>query len=335
MRFLLAAYDPAHQTPDGEYWVFSHSELLPQIRNNFYYDVAAKNLPKNPNRMTASDCFGGWAAIDDVWACWYRFFDGGRDLRGRPGRFVLLCAFCRRRDNANTNAFSVLESKPFQDLGKVAVFSRPLTAPDSLEISLDLPEIASGTIRGSTKDHNGIRKFLGDDAPEKAAFACANLPPLFRFQCEISRSNGQLAISVEVNAPSSKPSLISTPSTPGPNPGVAVGNPLPLTHDDKFANGTNEGDVDERPSFGPLSMAIPLWIAVLLMCVAAIGGFIGGKIIDAPKPQPLAPQATSSPTETSVPNPIRPDFNSTKALPPSRTDKQPPPPPTNPKPTGP
>jgi hypothetical protein len=44
MRFLLAAYDPAHETADGKYWVWWHRDLPVELMNSFYYAVAAKSF---------------------------------------------------------------------------------------------------------------------------------------------------------------------------------------------------------------------------------------------------------------------------------------------------
>jgi hypothetical protein len=45
MRVLLAAYDPAHNTLNGDYWACSHADLPGDLRTKFYYEVAVGQMP--------------------------------------------------------------------------------------------------------------------------------------------------------------------------------------------------------------------------------------------------------------------------------------------------
>ena len=311
MRFLLAAYDPAHETPDGSYWVWAHPDLPADVRNSFYYEIAARNLPEKPNELLADDCHGGWAAINDTWACWYRFLDGGRDLRGRPGRFVLICAFCGRRDNANTNGFGVLESPPFQNMVKVAAFARPLPPPDSLDLSLDLPE-CTAPVASPVGNVTGKVDYAGEDADEKASAACANLPPELRFTCAIRRHQGMTAITVETSRfrdgaepPDSRIAAM-----------VPIGTPRSTVRNPQSPATTGRVDGDRRWS-GLLRVAVPLWQAALCACFALALGFVIGERFGM-QPVPIEPIYTPDTRPTELPGDnrrlIRPRISNPRTL---------------------
>ena len=97
---LLAAYDSAHSSSVGDYWVWSHHEVLADLRNSLYYDFLAKAVPKDGGVMGPGNCLGGYVQITDDWGCWYRSLDGGRDQFNRLGRFVICCGFIPTRGSA-------------------------------------------------------------------------------------------------------------------------------------------------------------------------------------------------------------------------------------------
>ncbi len=200
MKLFLAAYDPAHDSSTGNYWVWAHKDLPPALLNDFYYTVATKNISGNPNELSAADWHGGWAAVDETWTCWYRFLNGGRDLRGRPGRFVILCAFCRREDTTNRNVFGILDHKVFQELAKAAPSSRPIPKPakfPDLEVDVEFPplEVLQNSYYGIGGDSF---TYTGSDATEKASRTCADLPRDCRFNCKVTRQAGEIRIVVDI-----------------------------------------------------------------------------------------------------------------------------------------
>ena len=92
-RSLIALYDPSQPSKDGAFWSWHAPELDPKLLNRLYYDVAVQGRPDDPNRLDDGTIVGGIAQLTPEWACVYRFGNGGRDLRRRPGRFVMLAAF--------------------------------------------------------------------------------------------------------------------------------------------------------------------------------------------------------------------------------------------------
>ena len=319
MKFLLAAYDPAHETADGSYWVWGHNDIPADVRNSFYYEVAAKNLPRNPNELLPDDCHGGWAAVSDTWACWYRFLNGGRDLRGRPGRFVLICAFCRRRDYANHNGFPVLNAGPFQDLSKVAVFSRPLPAPDRLDLDLDLPEIAVMTTSPFANGPTNTREYRGAEATARAASVCANLRPEDRFHCAVCRHDGEWAITVEMTAASDKPVARISPTLPASPIAGAV-----VHRVDSHAGPKMIQDHHRRHSvLRLLSISVPMWAALAFVCLAGAIGFLAGhRVTETPPVPPSASPPSSAPaafTQDDVRPPVGADGHAATQVPVTET----------------
>lgn len=150
--FYLSAYDPAHQSPSGDYWVWHHDAIPHQLLDTFYYDYAQSSLPNSPNLITPEDLYGGCVLLNTDWVCWYRFINGGRDNLGRPGRCIILCAFGRRSEQIghdsvdvfDTPAFRVLTDKipvcplPTQDRLIVEIPTKSPCAPPSTQLVDDL-----------------------------------------------------------------------------------------------------------------------------------------------------------------------------------------------------
>jgi hypothetical protein len=133
---LLAAYDSAHPSAGGDYWVWSHHSVPAELRNSLYYDFVAKALPKNGEGMGPGNCVGGYVQITDDWGCWYRLFDGGRDQFNRIGRFVICCGFIPTRGSARWDCSSILDSAPFKEVAALAWSGKPICPPCSLEFTI-------------------------------------------------------------------------------------------------------------------------------------------------------------------------------------------------------
>jgi len=136
---LLAAYDSAHSSAGGDYWVWSHHEVLADLRNCVYYNFLAKALPKDGEDMGPGNCVGGYVQITDDWGCWYRFFDGGRDQFNRLGRLVICCGFVPTRGSVRWDCSSILDSAPFRDVAALAWSGQSISPLRSLEFTI-IPE---------------------------------------------------------------------------------------------------------------------------------------------------------------------------------------------------
>jgi hypothetical protein len=210
---FLAAYDPAHPSPNGNYWVWHHPVLPAKALESYYYDVAVPCLPENPNDLGATDMCGGCAALDEVWCAWFRFFNGGRDLQGRPGRFVILCAFVRREDMVGWDCSGILESEQFQNMAR-SIPPCPVPKPDALEIDF-VPKVVvvEPLLLASAKLGTKVN-LEGDSAITQAGELCSFLARKEQFLCKISRREGITRAIIQVTPVSAPaPVLVQTSGT--------------------------------------------------------------------------------------------------------------------------
>src|SRR5437773_4601706 len=99
LPYFLASYDPSIKGSTADFWVWHHHSLSLDLLNRAYYDYAFHHRPDNPLKLRSRDYHGGCATVNDTWVCWYRFLNAGRDTRTvGSGRWVLTCAFVRRKD---------------------------------------------------------------------------------------------------------------------------------------------------------------------------------------------------------------------------------------------
>jgi len=95
IRLMLALYDSAYSSDDGNYWRQRHDDLPSTLLDRAYYQHLAGAVGHRAADGVANE-FGGFFSVDDQWCCWYQFVAAGRDLRGRPGRYLIACAFAER-----------------------------------------------------------------------------------------------------------------------------------------------------------------------------------------------------------------------------------------------
>ncbi len=115
MNIHFALYDPSYVTGTGSYWTW-HSEQIPlSMLQGVYYDYLVNVKPNNPNELGLSDFCGGFISLDS-WVMAYRFFNGGRDLHGRLGRFVILTAWIPRGEAYDKSLLTLLQGSDFQNL---------------------------------------------------------------------------------------------------------------------------------------------------------------------------------------------------------------------------
>ena len=183
---MLASYDPAHSVARERYWPWRHSSLPLTLLDQFYYNVAAKCLPENPNEFGSNDLHGGCAGIDEMWCCWFRFLNGGRDQHGRAGRFVILCAFVRREDMIGRNWSGVLDSKPFTDWANQA----PLPCPLPPSLSLEFDYAPDPVLTPPELPAEGETVLDGPDAIQQGGALCSALAKTGTFHALFERKKG-------------------------------------------------------------------------------------------------------------------------------------------------
>ncbi len=163
MQIHLALYDPSFISSDRSYWTWRSSIIPASLLDECYYRFLIKKRPEKPEQIQNKDLFGGIVELQN-WFVVYRFYNGGRDLHDRPGRYVILTGWIKR-DDVNTCAPNAIFS-----LSVFETFALtppcPVPQPDSLDIEL------SGTPvkRQSTAIHfsDGKYEFPIDESVESA-----------------------------------------------------------------------------------------------------------------------------------------------------------------------
>ena len=195
MRFYLACYDAGADAVAGSFWTWHHPEIGADALDKSYYEVASKNLPLPSTNSfhilaTPNGLWGGCAGISPEWACWYRFADGGTDVRGRPGRSVLFAAFFRPDDGRGNDTSGVLCSDFFQENGRLARLRRPVPCPTRLELSIPLGPAHRDPSQWERLRRESRMEFNEPNAITAAGNLIANIPPGTCFDCRVQREAG-------------------------------------------------------------------------------------------------------------------------------------------------
>ncbi len=179
-RFAL--FDPARHSPDGSYWSWRAEGLDPRQLDRLYYEAAARHLPPDPNRLGPADIWGGMADLGSDVVGIYRCFDGGRDLHGRPGRFVILATLMAREDIVGKDVTAVLRSKAADWVSRRAT-ECPVPEPPDLPEEIELPEAVGEEAPGGDS-----LDFTGPDAVERAGRVFGRLAAGEGWRCEIRQT---------------------------------------------------------------------------------------------------------------------------------------------------
>ncbi|WP_254508132.1 hypothetical protein [Anatilimnocola floriformis] len=141
MKILLALYDPAFQTADGNYWTWYHPQLAREQLVETYYEGLAADIPQHPNELEATTLWGGIYDLSKDWRCYYRFLNGGRDPQGRPGRYVVVCGFVKSSETELVDPTEFYWGDITMNLASVALQQCPVPAT-VLEIHTPQPHRA-------------------------------------------------------------------------------------------------------------------------------------------------------------------------------------------------
>lgn len=118
MRLSFAAYDPALRSPNGNYWAWRSSEITVAIADEARALIARHHHCDAPNSLGPDDLHGGCLGLSSMWLVFYRYFNGGRDLTGRPERSILLLAFADRTVATQSDCSMLLDMPPFSEWAK-------------------------------------------------------------------------------------------------------------------------------------------------------------------------------------------------------------------------
>ena len=114
-ELFFAAYDPAIRSIDGRYWVWSSPRISTGLLDDAHKSVTRNDLCETPNSLDAEDLWGGCVGLSQQWCVFYRYYNGGRDLVGRPERAVILFAFVNRKDALLCDGIQLLDEGPFSE----------------------------------------------------------------------------------------------------------------------------------------------------------------------------------------------------------------------------
>lgn len=118
MRLSFAAYDPALRSPSGNYWAWRSAEIAVAIADEARVLIARHHHCDAPNSLGPADLHGGCLGLSPMWLVFYRAFNGGRDLTGRPERSILLLAFADRTVATQSDCSMLLDMPPFSEWAK-------------------------------------------------------------------------------------------------------------------------------------------------------------------------------------------------------------------------
>jgi hypothetical protein len=115
MRLVFDAYDPALRSPNGNYWAWCSTEIAVATADEARALIARHHHCDAPNSLGPDDLHGGCLGLSPTWLVFYRYYNGGRDLVGRPERSILLLAFADRSSAIQNDCSALLDAPPFSD----------------------------------------------------------------------------------------------------------------------------------------------------------------------------------------------------------------------------
>ena len=217
MRFLLAAFDPADPSPSKKYWAWHHSSIPADVLDHAYYGVLAKQIPVNIEALDRGDVCAGATTVEGGWLCWYRFYHGGRDTRGRPGRYVILCLFTQGKD-AGTMLLSGFPN--LSEWNKISrdVVRNPIPVPPSLDVDVEVQPPAIDVNPIDLKQFLEIGKAIFSEplAWEKALALIPCIPESHGWHCLIMSLNGVCQAEVHIERRVAPPEKVAPVVQPVP-----------------------------------------------------------------------------------------------------------------------
>ncbi|MGF0069892.1 hypothetical protein [Candidatus Spyradosoma sp. SGI.093] len=112
MRFFT--FDYCNPASSSEYWRSSDGSVVPAYVKGIPGTISEKLDPIFCNDWRGSDRVAGMK-IASGRACVFRLYDGGRDRRGRPHRWVIFAAEGAAEELAGTDVVAATESEAFSD----------------------------------------------------------------------------------------------------------------------------------------------------------------------------------------------------------------------------
>lgn len=116
------------------------------------------DLCEKPHSLTSDDLHGGCVALDSRWCVFYRHYNGGHDLRGRPERGILLVGFANRAEVVQQDCSELLDSGLFAEWSA----KQPLSAcPAPPSTACDGHFVSEPAILGIVKQSTDVKDSVG------------------------------------------------------------------------------------------------------------------------------------------------------------------------------
>ena len=143
MQLHLALYDPSYISHERTYWTWHSSSIPDSLLDECYYSYLIKQKPEKPEIIRSSDIYGGLLYMRD-WVIAFRFYNGGRDTHGRPGRYVILTGWIKREEISAFIPVDIFSSNIFEALA--LSLPCPVPAPVSLDVEIKQKPLKSSLI---------------------------------------------------------------------------------------------------------------------------------------------------------------------------------------------
>ena len=127
MNIPILIYDPALESATGDYFAWVNARITSTRALQRELLQAFPHPAADCNSWDASDFHAGIATISATEAVAYRFYNGGRDHKNRPGRFVILGAVMPRDELFGKNWVTFLKESIFEEWAQKRV---PLPCPE-------------------------------------------------------------------------------------------------------------------------------------------------------------------------------------------------------------
>lgn len=221
-----ALFDPSSPSSDGSFWSWRSPSLDRRMLDRLYYDTASKVRPEQPNQLGIDTIIGGFANVTTDWKLVFRYGNGGRDIHGRPGRFVMIVAGVPLETARSVDLASLLTCQQFEDTLRLAPSSCPVPAPDQLEVSVEEQSRSADPILVAQVIRDGRLDLEGPDSIEQAAAICNALPDEWLWACHVKQEGANQTASIQrLLAPQTVQP--STPSVVTETPSVIDDEPVP------------------------------------------------------------------------------------------------------------
>ncbi len=236
MKLSFAAYDPAIRPPDGNYWVWQATAISKGLPDRIRSHLIQLDPCREPNSLAQDDLYGGCIALDNEWCVFYRHYNGGRDLRGRPERGILLIGFASRAEAMRQNCSKLLESNLFSEWAvqqPLAICpAPPNTACDGNFVSDQVP---SSNLEQSNEFKGSLSATAAPARSEPAGGwnECQRLPATVGFHWRIKRVKGiwssavDLLSEIQFPATATNGAKSGPASTPNANAAAKSGGSMP------------------------------------------------------------------------------------------------------------